>query len=182
MRSWRRGCALAIAALLLVIPTSAQVPVDPDEDTASARTDEPTHPTDLESDLDEPDSEEGDSDHARPDSEDLDEAIQTEIRTQASDIEKILVTGEKQSTLQDAPTSSTSFSASDLKALRIGDISDLADYTPNLEINTSFAASNPTIFIRGIGLKDYNANAAGAVAVYQDGINIGVVPFHVDLL
>jgi len=94
------------------------------------------------------------------------------MRDQASDIEEILVTGEKQNSLQDAPTSSTSFSAGELQALRIEDISDLADYTPNLEINTAFAASNPTIFIRGIGLKDYNANAAGAVAVYQDGINI----------
>ncbi len=33
-----------------------------------------------------------------------------------------------------------------------------------LEINAAFAAANPTILIRGIGLKDYNANAAGAVA------------------
>ncbi len=89
-----------------------------------------------------------------------------------SEIERILVTGERQSTLQDAPTSSTSFSAGDLQALRIETIADLANYTPNLEIKTAFAASNPTIFIRGIGLKDYNANAAGAVAVYQDGVNI----------
>jgi hypothetical protein len=91
---------------------------------------------------------------------------------QARGIEKILIIGEKQNTLQGAPISSTSFSAGELQALRVEDIADLADYTPNLEINTSFAASNPTIFIRGIGLKDYNANAAGAVAIYQDGVNI----------
>jgi iron complex outermembrane receptor protein len=66
----------------------------------------------------------------------------------------------------------TSFGAEDLKALRVGNIQDLADFTPNLEINTRSAASNPTLFIRGIGLKDYNANAASAVSVYQDGINI----------
>ena len=163
MKPWRRGCALVIAALLLVSPASAQAPVDPYEDTASTEMDEPTDPTDLE---------EAYSDLEEPDSEDLDEALRTDVREQASNIEEILVTGEKRSTLQDAPTSSTSFSAGELKALRIEDIADLADYTPNLEINTAFAASNPTIFIRGIGLKDYNANAAGAVAVYQDGINI----------
>ena len=163
MKSWRRGCALVIAALLLVSPASAQAPVDPYEDTASEEMDEPTDPTDLEEDY---------ADLEEPDSEDLDEALQTDVREQASNIEEILITGEKRSTLQDAPTSSTSFSAGELKALRISDIADLADYTPNLEINTAFAASNPTIFIRGIGLKDYNANAAGAVAVYQDGINI----------
>jgi outer membrane receptor protein involved in Fe transport len=160
LKFWRYRCALVIAALLLVIPASAQNPVDPDEDTASAEMDEASDPTDLESDLEEPDAAE------------LEEALRMDMMQQASDIEEILVTGEKQNTLQDAPTSSTSFNASDLQALRIEDIADLANYTPNLEINTAFAASNPTIFIRGIGLKDYNANAAGAVAVYQDGINI----------
>jgi outer membrane receptor protein involved in Fe transport len=159
-----------IAALLWVVPAAAQEPVDPDADTASAEAGEATDPTDRESDLEERASE--DSDLEEPDSADLDEALRRELREQASDIEEILITGERRSTLQDAPTSSTSFTAGDLQALRIENIADLADYTPNLEINTAFAASNPTIFIRGIGLKDYNANAAGAVAVYQDGINI----------
>jgi hypothetical protein len=48
------------------------------------------------------------------------------------DIEEILISGEQQNTLQSAPTSSTSFSAGDLQALRIEDIADLANYTPNL--------------------------------------------------
>jgi outer membrane receptor protein involved in Fe transport len=74
--------------------------------------------------------------------------------------------------LKDLSVSVTSFSAAEIKALRIQNIADLADYTPNLEINTRSAASNPTLFIRGIGLKDYNANAAGAVAIYQDGVAI----------
>jgi iron complex outermembrane receptor protein len=83
----------------------------------------------------------------------------------------VLATG-RDDLLKDLSISMTSFGASDIKSLRIQNIADLADYTPNLEINTRSAASNPTLFIRGIGLKDYNANAAGAVAVYQDGVNI----------
>jgi iron complex outermembrane receptor protein len=160
LKFWQRKSALLIAALLLVVPASAQDPVDPDEDSAAAETDDPADPTDVESDADT-------TDFGEPLMMDRDEML-----FQGSDIEEILITGEKQNTLQDAPTSSTSFSAGELQALRIEDIADLADYTPNLEINTAFAASNPTIFIRGIGLKDYNANAAGAVAVYQDGVNI----------
>jgi|GEM_PF-1201450 len=74
--------------------------------------------------------------------------------------------------LKDLSISQTSFSAAEIKSLRIQNIADLSEYTPNLEINTRSSASNPTLFIRGIGLKDYNANAAGAVAVYQDGVNI----------
>ena len=161
LKFWRRRFAFLIAALLLVVPASAQDPVDPDEENAPAETDDPSDPTDDESDFEEPE------DFAEPLVMD-----KQELLLQASDIEEIFITGEKQNTLQDAPTSSTSFSAGDLQALRIENIADLADYTPNLEINTAFAASNPTIFIRGIGLKDYNANAAGAVAVYQDGVNI----------
>ncbi len=163
LKFWQRKFALLIAALLLVVPASAQDPVDPDEDSASAETDDPTDPTDVESDTEAADA----TDFGEPLMMDRDEML-----FQGSDIEEILITGEKQNSLQDAPTSSTSFTAGDLQALRIENIADLADYTPNLQINTAFAASNPTIFIRGIGLKDYNANAAGAVAVYQDGVNI----------
>ena len=88
-----------------------------------------------------------------------------------SGIEEILITGGRVSH-DDQSISETSFGAEDLKELRIQDISDLARFTPGLEINTAFAASNPTLFIRGIGLKDYNANAAGAVSVYVDGVTI----------
>jgi hypothetical protein len=58
------------------------------------------------------------------------------------DIEEIVVSGEKTSSLVDAPTSSTSFSAGDLKALRIRDIPDLAEFAPNLEIDTAFEAES----------------------------------------
>ncbi len=94
-KSWRRGCALAIAALLLVIPASAQVPVDPNEDTESELTEEPSDLADLDRDLDESDSEESDFDLEEPDSADLDEALRSDIYKQTSDIEEILVTGEK---------------------------------------------------------------------------------------
>jgi len=91
----------------------------------------------------------------------------------SSDIaEMVVLASGRDDFLKDLSISMTSFDAAKLKALRIQNIADLAEFTPNLEINTRSAASNPTLFIRGIGLKDYNANAAGAVAVYQDGINI----------
>jgi iron complex outermembrane receptor protein len=91
----------------------------------------------------------------------------------SSDIEEMVVLGGgRDDFLKDMSISVKSFSAAEIKSLRIQNIADLAEYTPNLEINTRSAASNPTLFIRGIGLKDYNANAAGAVAIYQDGINI----------
>ena len=64
----------------------------------------------------------------------------------------------------------TQFSAGEIQNLRIKDIADLAAYTPNLEINTAF--NTATLFIRGIGLKDYNANAVSAVAVWYDDVQM----------
>lgn len=63
----------------------------------------------------------------------------------------------------------TAFSADDLEAIGAADISDIANFTPNLEIVVA-GSTSPTFFIRGIGLNDFNANAAGAVAVYTDDV------------
>ena len=87
-------------------------------------------------------------------------------------IEEILITSQSRATHDEQSISETPFSADDLMAMRIHDIADIARFTPGLEINTAFAASNPTLFIRGIGLKDYNANAAGAVPIFFDGMAI----------
>jgi iron complex outermembrane receptor protein len=63
-----------------------------------------------------------------------------------------------------------SFDQQDLVAKGIADVGDLAEFTPNLEIQSAFGASSPEIFIRGVGLRDANANAASAVAVVTDGV------------
>jgi iron complex outermembrane receptor protein len=63
----------------------------------------------------------------------------------------------------------TAFDSKDLEAIGAADISDIANFTPNLEIVTA-GSTSPTFFIRGIGLNDFNANAAGAVAIYTDDV------------
>jgi outer membrane receptor protein involved in Fe transport len=91
------------------------------------------------------------------------------------DGEEIPITGESD---PDAPPAGTSFRAGELHEMRIQDVADLADYAPNLAINTSFAATNPTVYIRGLGLEDDHTHASGAVAVYQDGVNINSPAIH----
>jgi iron complex outermembrane receptor protein len=89
----------------------------------------------------------------------------------APTVEEIEVVGQRMQIVVPDPTvSAIGFDPEELKAERISDIRDLANFTPSLDIKSAFAASNPTIFIRGIGLDDYNANAAGAVSIYQDGV------------
>ena len=81
----------------------------------------------------------------------------------------------------DVPSSVTMFDPKELAALGAQDISDLARVAPNVEINT-LSATSPTFFIRGVGLSDFNANAAGAVAIYSDGVPLNAPALQLNQL
>ena len=86
-------------------------------------------------------------------------------------IEEMVVVGTAASSLfQNQEVSAIAFDEDYLEAIGASDISDVAQFTPNLEIRTPFAASNPTLFIRGVGIRDFNANSSSSVAVYNDEI------------
>lgn len=83
-------------------------------------------------------------------------------------VEEMVVTGSSQvGALTSTSTAVTSFDALKLEQLGISNVSDVAAYTPNLEIRTA-SATTATFFIRGVGLNDFTANASSAVAVYVD--------------
>ena len=84
--------------------------------------------------------------------------------------EMVVVGGNASGLLIEKTTSAIAFDAADLQVERIGNVADLSNFTPNLEIKSPFAASNAVFFVRGVGLDDFNANSAGAVAIYQDGV------------
>jgi outer membrane receptor protein involved in Fe transport len=87
-------------------------------------------------------------------------------------VEVIRVTGRPLAAIEtEVPESATQFDTAALEALGAEDVSDLAKVSPNLEIRTA-GSTAPTFFIRGVGLSDFNANAAGAVSVYQDEVAI----------
>ncbi|MAI78332.1 MAG: hypothetical protein CL917_05300 [Deltaproteobacteria bacterium] len=87
-----------------------------------------------------------------------------------SDVEEVRVTGQTSSNpLTSATESATRFDADLVEAIGAGDLSDLATFTPNLEIRKA-GSTSPTFFIRGVGLSDFNANAGGAIAIYQDSV------------
>jgi outer membrane receptor protein involved in Fe transport len=86
--------------------------------------------------------------------------------------EEMVVSGSAEGSILDdiaRSNSVTAFDASELEAIGAADISDIASFTPNLEIVVA-GSTSPTFFIRGIGLNDFNANAAGAVAIYTDDV------------
>ena len=85
-----------------------------------------------------------------------------------ADVEEMIVVGsENVSSLTTSSTSVTSFDAIKLESMGVGNIADIAAFTPNLEIRTA-GSTAATFFIRGVGLNDFTANAASAVAVYVD--------------
>jgi iron complex outermembrane receptor protein len=90
------------------------------------------------------------------------------------EIESMVVVGRRYTGVDfDAPQSVTSFDKAELIAIGAQNISDVAAYTPNLEIRNA-GATSPTFFIRGVGLNDFTANAAGAVAIYQDEVALNL--------
>lgn len=72
--------------------------------------------------------------------------------------------------LQDVPISITALSAEDMETFHLGNSTELQNHVPNLTINGAFGATNPQIFIRGVGNNDYNDNAGATVGVYLDGV------------
>jgi len=100
-----------------------------------------------------------------------------------ADAEEFVVTGIVSSAITSVGTADSvvAFNEEDLQALGAQDIADIATFTPNLEIVTA-GATTPTFFIRGVGLNDFNPNATGAVAVYQDDVAINAPAIQLGML
>jgi len=92
-------------------------------------------------------------------------------------IDEIFVTARKRvENIQDTPISITAFGAEALEARQIVNVGQIADFTPNLTINTSAAfsgsSSTPAIFLRGVGQVDFSLNTDPGVGLYVDGVYI----------
>ncbi|WP_313806531.1 TonB-dependent receptor [Sphingobium sp.] len=74
---------------------------------------------------------------------------------------------------QNVPIALTAFASKDIEQRRIGNIADLNNLAPSLRITNADAAANPKIFIRGVGLSDFNATSSSGVGMYVDGVYIG---------
>ena len=93
---------------------------------------------------------------------------------QAPQIEEIIVTAQKRAqSLQEVPVAVSAFSGEALQDHHVTDVTDLNQLAPSLQVKTDDNAANPKIFIRGVGLNDFNPNTASAVGLYTDGVYIG---------
>lgn len=91
---------------------------------------------------------------------------------QARDV--VIITAQKRSEdIQEVPVAVTAIPGDTLQELGVTDVLDLNALSPSLQVKTDDNAANPKIFIRGIGLNDFNPNTASAVAIYSDGVYVG---------
>lgn len=85
----------------------------------------------------------------------------------------IVVTAQKRSErLQDVPIAITAITANDIQKRRTLDLVDLSNQAPSLQIKSDDNGANPRIFIRGVGVNDFNPATNSAVGIYSDGVYV----------
>ncbi len=89
-------------------------------------------------------------------------------------VEEIVVTAQKRSeNLPDVPVALTAITGQALANQGVNNVVALNNLAPGLRVSSGDAAANPKIFIRGVGLSDFNPNSSSGVGVYVDGVYIG---------
>jgi iron complex outermembrane recepter protein len=102
-------------------------------------------------------------------------AQEAESADENQGIQEIVVTAQKRSeNVQDVPIAISAFGGADLAERAVGNVSQLASLSPNVNLDSgvSFTASTAVLAasIRGIGASDFALNIDPAVGVYVDGI------------
>lgn len=100
----------------------------------------------------------------------------SEPSTNASAADIVVTAQRRSERIQDVPISISAISGNMIGGGKTTTIADFAGKVPGLQFNQVFQSSNPTIFLRGVGVNDYNASSSGAVGVSIDDVfmNSGV--------
>ncbi len=91
----------------------------------------------------------------------------------AAQVQDVIVTAQKRSErLQDVPIAVTAITAETIQNRRTLDLVDLSNQAPGLQIKSDDNGANPRIFIRGVGVNDFNPATNSAVGIYADGVYV----------
>lgn len=104
------------------------------------------------------------------------QAAQAQADTAANSggLGEIVVTAQRrQQNVQDVPIAIAAVSGTQLKEAGVNDPRDLTLLVPSLSMQAGTAASTTSLFIRGVGIGDFNSNTTGAVGVYVDDVFMG---------
>ncbi|WP_332819644.1 TonB-dependent receptor [Sphingopyxis sp.] len=87
---------------------------------------------------------------------------------------EIVVTAQRRSqNIQDVPISIAAISGEALTEVGIRDPRDLSILVPGLSSQAGTSATTTSLFLRGVGIGDFNSNTTGAVGVYVDDVFLG---------
>jgi iron complex outermembrane receptor protein len=89
-------------------------------------------------------------------------------------LEEVIVTAQKRAeSLQEVPISVTAFTAATLADMRIRDVTDISNATPNFSLLPQ-ASSNTTytVSMRGVGTSDTTLSSDSPIGIYVDGVVI----------
>lgn len=97
--------------------------------------------------------------------------------TNALELEEIVVTARKvEESLQDVPIAVSAFTGNALEERGLSNISEIADFTPGLQMDSTAAISGSsaavTTFIRGIGVSDFLLTIDPGVGLYVDDVYV----------
>jgi len=85
----------------------------------------------------------------------------------------IVTANRREERLQDVPIAVSALSADQIRNMRVTNVLELNNVAPGLRITSADAAANPKIFIRGVGLSDFNPSSSSGVGIYADGVYVG---------
>ena len=92
----------------------------------------------------------------------------------AGGISEIVVTAQRRAqNVQEVPVAIAAVDAVGLKEAGIRDPRDLTLLVPSLSMQAGTATTTTSLFIRGVGIGDFNSNTTGAVGVYVDDVFLG---------
>ena len=102
------------------------------------------------------------------------EAASPEDAEQAGGIGVIVVTAQRRAqNVQDVPIAIAAIGGEGLQEAGVRDPRDLTLLVPSLSMQAGTAATTTSLFIRGVGIGDFNSNTTGAVGVYVDDVFLG---------
>ncbi|MFM9937398.1 MAG: TonB-dependent receptor [Novosphingobium sp.] len=102
------------------------------------------------------------------------EALAKEAGAKTDGVAEIVVTAQRRAqNVQDVPIAISAISGDALTETGIRDPRDLMLLVPSLSMQAGTAASTTSLFIRGVGIGDFNSNTTGAVGIYVDDVFLG---------
>lgn len=88
-------------------------------------------------------------------------------------LEEIVVQAQKRTeSAQDVPIALSAFSGEDLQASGVVELKDISKFAPGLVFESTSTSSQPLLYVRGIGTRQFQLGSDPSVGVFVDGVYV----------